>query len=442
MKKFFYPLLLMMAMTVTFISCDDDDVTIPALSVEVPGLEADGDVEVATGDTLVFKAKDINSPITLLHWYVNGEKVSEGPTYKFVSNKVGEFKVTLKATSVDGGVAVKEFEVEVYGKYKKGTFVLSEGNFSDQNGKLTFISPKGVVTDSAYFKVNGSFLGHSTQDLCIEDGKMYIISQDNKLNGDGILVVVNAETLVKEAAYTQELASLSNPTHVLVEDRLAYIRDNRGVHTFNLDTKELKLVEEGNMAKNRMAEVEDNIYVISNDHLLSLNNGKVARSISMGGKISGIVAGDNDVLWVALDKKPAEIVKMDGKTGSVLSTNVLESEYGLNAGWGATPSIGAKGDTLYFSNNTTTIYRHIFGQKKTEKMVNTADYIEDAKMLYNNIGVDPENGDVYMTTIKGYGNDYKMNNITVFNFDKQKVPVANYQNHTSFPAGVFFTESF
>ena len=335
----------------------------------------------------------------------------------------------------------------VAGKYLKGTFVLNEGNFSSENGKLVFISPEGTVTDSVYFKENGSHLGHSSQDLYINNGKVYIISQDNKMNGDGILVVADAATLKKEAAYTEELAALSSPTHVAVLGIQAYIRDNNGVNLFNLDTKEVKLIEGTEAAgsyscKNRMAVVGNKVYALGGEELLMMENGKLVKSIAMGGKISGVVAGTNGILWVSLDAQPAKMVKMDGQDGSILETNTLEEGFSLGAGWGATPAFSAKGDTLYFSNASTEISRHIFSQKKTEKMTNVTEHVADAKMAYNNLGVHPVTGQVYFTAIKGYGTDYLINDIIVFDFDKQKAPVADYKNVTSFPAGVFFTESY
>lgn len=441
MKKIFYPLLLLLA--TTFTACSDDELTIPELSFETPELSDNGVFSVAQEDTLTLKVKALNTDLCLFHWMLDGEMVKDGPEYRFVSSELGEHTVSLKATNVDGGVAVREFKVNVYGKYLEGTFVLSEGNFSSGNGKLTFISPKGLVTDSAYFKANGSYLGHSTQDLCIADGKIYIVSQDNQLGGDGILVVADAATLKKEAGYTAELASLSNPTHVVVEGRKAYIRDNKGIHLFDLDDSTVKLVEgTRGAAKNRMALVDHKVYAMAGKRLLTLEEGNVVSSQEMDGNISGIVTGKNGILWIALDSKPAKVVKLDGNKGTVLATNTLDAQYGLNAGWGATPSISAKGDTIYFSNNGTTIYRHLFSQNQTSVMVDVKEHVANAAMLYNNLAVHPETGDVYFTTIKGYGTDYLINDISVFNFEKNPYLQADYKNFTAFPAGIFFPASF
>ena len=446
MKKFFYPLLLLMAMTFTFTACDDDDdVPTPNVTFEINPTEDDGDIEIASGDTLTFKGKVSNSTMPcLFHWTLNGEKVFDGPTYKFVSDKVGKYIVAVEVVNVEGGKASFSFEVEVYGKYKKGTFVLSEGNMSDETGKITFISPNGKVTDNAYFTENGSHLGAAAQDLWIEDGKMYIISQNGTANGgDGLLVVANAETLKKEAVYNDELSAMAKtwPTHIAVVDHQAYIRDNNGISLFDLNTKKLNFIEgTAGAAKNRMAEIDDKIFAIAGQNILVIENGAVINTIKMAGSISGILESSDDNLWVSMTTKPAQISKVNAKDYTVMATNEI-TEGGVGAGWGATPGIGAKGDTIYFSNASTTIYRHIFSQKKTEKMTNVTDHVADAKMAYNNLGVDPVTGEVYFTSIKGWS-DFKVNDILVFDFDKQKAPVADYKNCTSFPAGVFFTESF
>ena len=446
MKKFFYPLLLLFAITFAFTACEGDEFVIPNPTINVPAVNEDGFVEVTQEDTLVLQASETNSGNCTYEWFIDNKKVWEGPTYKFVPAAAGEYVIVVKATNDSGVYETTEIKVTVGSKYKDGTFILNEGNFSTENGKLIFISPKGAVTDSAYFKVNGSHLGHSSQDLCIADGKMYIMSQDNNLNGDGILVVANAETLKKEAGYTKELESLSNPTHIAVVGKMAYIRDGQGIHLFNLDTKKVNMIEgtEGAGAysgKNRMAKVGNKVYAIGGNDLLVLENGTLSKKVNMDGKISGVIPGNHNNIWVSLDKKPAAIVDINAKDESVIATNELEN-YGVSAGWGATPAISAKGDTIYFCNNTTTIYRHIFSQNTTEQMVNVADHITDAVMVYNNLGVHPQTGDVYFTTIKGYGTDYLTNNISVFNFDKNVAPIANYKNVTAFPSGVFFTASF
>ena len=115
----------------------------------------------------------------------------------------------------------------------------------------------------------------------------------------------------------------------------------------------------------------------------------------------------------------------------------------LSASFAAAPSITAKGDTLYMSGLSSKIYRHVFGSDKTELMVDAKDMVDNVGIVYNTCAVHPVTGEVYLNSIKGYGNDYKINNISVLNFsgDEPKVS-ANYENYTAFPAGTFFTYNF
>ena len=112
-----------------------------------------------------------------LAWKVNGVEKATIAKFDFSASEVGTYKIVLSVTNEDGMTA-DSVNVMVYGKYRDGVFVLNEGNMTSENGFLTFISSKGEVTDSAYYKANGSSLGNVTQSLFIADKKMYIISQN------------------------------------------------------------------------------------------------------------------------------------------------------------------------------------------------------------------------------------------------------------------------
>ena len=123
-------------------------------------------------DSIVLKAK-VESPLpTTLSWSVKGNEVSKDTVFTFKMNELGTYDVKLTATNADG-VTSATTSIEVYGKYKYGTFVLNEGYQADPS-TLIFISPKGILTDSAYYKANGSMLSLLSQDLFIANNKLYI----------------------------------------------------------------------------------------------------------------------------------------------------------------------------------------------------------------------------------------------------------------------------
>ena len=70
---------------------------------------------------------------------------------------------------------------------------------------------------------------------------------------------------------------------------------------------------------------------------------------------------------------------------------------------GTTPGITAKGDTLYYSNASTRIYRHIFSTGESQFMVDAKTMVDDANIVPNNIAVHPVTSDVYLNTIKATG---------------------------------------
>lgn len=451
MKKLLYLALLSIA---CFTSCSDDNESytpsLPGVSIE----NVSGSTSVAQEDTIYLKAKINSLSESKFKWAVNGEQVTNATdsVFKFVKNNLGDYTVSLSCTNVDGEVSAK-VEINVYGKFRDGTFILNEGNMTTENGSLIFISPKGIVTDSAYWKVNGTELGNVCQDLFIVNHKMYIISQNGRKNpvgttfeNDGMLVVANSETLKKEATYNDELSVLSWPTHVAVlgQDNV-FIRDNKGVYLFNTSSKELKFITGTTGAlKNRMAVAEGKVFVPASKSVLVLEAGKeeVAYKIDMGATVSGVIKSSDGNIWVSTTGTPNKITKINAKDYAVIKANDI-TEAKLGAGWGATPGISAKGDTLYFSNASTKIYRHIFTTGTTEFMVDAKTLVNNANIVYNNLAVHPITGEVYLNTIKAYGWDFLINNISVFNFSGTEPKLSNnYLNHTHFPAGTYFTYDF
>jgi len=68
-------------------------------------------------------------------------------------------------------------------------------------------------------------------------------------------------------------------------------------------------------------------------------------------------------------------------------------------------------------------------------MVNTKTLVSNANIVYNNIAAHPRTGKVYLNTIKAYGWDFLINNISVFDLEgTEPVFSDNYQNYTHCPA--------
>lgn len=323
----------------------------------------------------------------------------------------------------------------------EATFVLNEGNMTTENGSIIHITADGHVIDHAYWRMNASELGNTTQDLFISDGKMYIIAQNGN---DGMLVEADAKTLKNIDKFSkEELSELSWPSHVAVIGRTAYIRDNAGIWTLDLDARTLTAVENTKGAlKNRMAVVGNKIFVPASKSILVLENGAVVETIALEGTVTGVIKSDEEgYLWVSCSTSPAQIIKLSA-SDYTMDKHTLTAG-GVSPGWGATPGISAKGDEIYFCNNTSTIYRHTFSSNTTEVLGDVKSNIPNWGMIYNMPAVHPVTGEYYFNTILGYGWSFLTNDISVYDLSAgTPAMVADYQNYTHFPAGVFFTASF
>lgn len=437
MRKYF--LLACVALSVGFTACDDEDVAKPVVSI----ITDSSDNSVAQLDTLYLKGQLENGiPGEDYIWTLNGQEVSTSSNYKFTQAKPGEYTIGLTMTNADGEKIRSEIVAKVYARFGKGTFILNEGNMTDETGTLTYIDPNGTLIDSAYYRVNNSLLGNVCQDMFIVDGKVYIISQNGARNGgEGILTVANAESLEKETVFNDELTSISMPSHVAVVGNEVYIRGSYGVYVLNTSTKVLTEIENTRgFNKNRMVVFRDKVFAMNGRDICVLQNKEIVKTINVSGSLSGIAKSYDGNLWASCTS-PNQIIKINPSDYSIVETNDLN--VGIGNGWGSAPAFSAKGDTLFFCNGSSTLYRHIFEEDKTETVVSDIkESVPDAETYYNSLGVNPESGEVIMATLKGWGQNYKINDIAIFDFSKTPAMQHDYKNKNSFPAGVYFTYNF
>ena len=324
----------------------------------------------------------------------------------------------------------------------EGTFVLNEGNLSSDNGSVIYITANGRVINYAYWRMNGSELGNVAQDLFIADNKIYIVSQNG--GNDGLLVVADAKTLKRTDKFGKsDLPGLSWPSHVAVVGSTAYIRDNAGVWALNLDSRSFAFIEGTRGAlKNRMATVGSKVFVPASKSIFVFENGSLVKTITLDGTVTGVVKSEETgYLWVSCSTSPAQIIKLTA--GDYTQDKHTLTVGGVAPGWGATPGITAKGDAIYFCNNTSTIYRHTFSTNTTELLGDVKSNVANWGIIYNMPAVHPVTGEYYYNTILGYGWDFLTNDISVYDLSTgTPTMVADYQNYTHFPAGIFFTAGF
>lgn len=197
MRKFL--VLATVALGFVFTACDDED----NLNLSVLIGNKSGSNVIVQLDTLYLDARAENLSGTMEYlWTVDGKEVSTASTYKFSQPKTGEYVIGLTVSDGNGETLQTNITAKVEGRFGKGTFILNEGNMSNETGTLTFVDSKGTAMDSAYYRVNQTLLGNVCQDLFISDSKIYVLSQNGAKNGgEGLLTIANADNLEKERIY-------------------------------------------------------------------------------------------------------------------------------------------------------------------------------------------------------------------------------------------------
>ena len=394
-------------------------------------------------------------------WTATVDEAAGSVTLTATAQAEQKVNVQVKVLGADDKEVVESVALYCLNSFDnpKGTFVLNEGNMTTENGSLTYITPEGYVIADAYKAVNGTELGNVAQDMAFCNGKIYVIAQNGDLNAvgtkfenDGMLVVMDAKTLKKEAALSKtELADLDWPTHIAVlDDQHIYIRDNAMVRRLDLTTKTLHPVSGTNNApKSQFLVIGGKVYTYKGGALpglveISADN-DAAKSILFPFKLTyqinsvlGMKAADNGEFWVmGFGFGKTFIGKFDPTTKKMTQKLI-----------GVKPFVGAsgvtfanKGNKLYYADGTT-IYCLNFDAaegEEAESVVTDLNNIDvNAGMLYNGISAHPVTGLVYINTIKGFA-QFTQNQIWAFDFDANaEEPVAKYENYTHFPAGFFF----
>lgn len=403
------------------------------------------------------------SEIWMLSWWnpqVTKETgwIEDGKYSVIVSTSEGVYTLNnaLPATKIfeAGNIYSVDIDLSIATKVNfsdpNGTFVLNEGNMTSDNGSLIYITAGGTAIDFVYRLVNSSYLGNATQDLFIANNKMYIIAQNGERDGgDGTLVVADAATLKKVAAYKgapnkgELLSALNWPSHVAAVGDVAYIRDNAGIYKFDMLSQSLSFIEGTKGAKKlRMAVAKEKVFVPTNSNVLVLQNGAVVETLSFG-TVTAVLKADDNHIWVA-DSKNKKIIKVNATDYSQVENAITEG--GLSMGWGASPSMTAKGNSLYFNNNGFTFYKHDFddaGSGITSVLGDTkALFPTITAMAYNMPAIHPVTGQIFFNTIAGYGWSFLTNDISVWNTDPDFTLAADYKDYTRFPAGVYFPANF
>jgi len=200
------------------------------------------------------------------------------------------------------------------GDYESGIIISEEGNFTNGNGAITFVSNDlNPVENKVYENVNGSSLGNLVQSIAFTDTNAYIIE-----NGSNAIKVVNRNTF--EAIATVD-SGLSNPRYMTVLNGKGYITNwgdgsdanDDFVAVLNLITNTLEAPIPVAFGPEAIVTANNTVYVahegaFSQNNIISVINpvsNEVTSTITVGDVPNGLQVDANNTLWVLCGGKPS-----------------------------------------------------------------------------------------------------------------------------------------
>jgi hypothetical protein len=396
-------------------------------------------IEAKTTDLLQFDTVRLSAQGTKadakLSWVINGKEVGEGKDYAFTQPRVGRYQVSL-VDKTSGEKVSKDFSVTA--RFTSGAFLLNEGNFGNETGTLTYIdASKQFVLDSAYIRVNGTKLGNVCQDMTFANGKVYIISQNGPKNGgEGLLTIADAKTLEKHKVINDATLAKDWPTHIAVVHSRIYLRGNSGIYR-GTEEGSFKLIP-GTEKANKLRMVTIGELVIattSTNKLLVIQDEEVKQTFTLPeGSPSGLALAPDGQLWLSYSK-PNTLAKVSVSASGVKILDKHATTQSLDKKYTATSAIFARANQIFFTEQSSVIYRHDFSTGETKEIVDVQKVDKQAKMYYNSLGIDPKTGHIYYASFGDYST-YKKNVTLVLDHDGKVLLKREHVN--AFPAGFYF----
>lgn len=396
-------------------------------------------IEAKTTDLLQFDTVHLSAQgakaDAKLSWVINGKEVGEGKDYAFTQPRVGRYQVSL-VDKTSGEKVSKDFSVTA--RFTSGAFLLNEGNFGNETGTLTYIdASKQLVLDSAYIRVNGSKLGNVCQDMAFANGKVYIISQNGPMNGgEGLLTIADAKTLEKHKVINDATLAKDQPTHIAVIHSRIYLRGNKGIYR-GTEEGSFKLIP-GTEKANKLRMVTIGELVIattSTNKLLVIQDEEVKQTFTLPeGSPSGLALAPDGQLWLSYSK-PNTLAKVSVSASGVKILDKHTTTQSLDKQWTATSAIFARANQIFFTEQSSVIYRHDFSTGETKEIVDVQKVDKQAKMYYNSLGIDPKTGHIYYASF-GDWSTYQKNVTLVLDHDGKVLLKREHVN--AFPAGFYF----
>jgi len=241
--------------------------------------------------------------------------------------------------------------------YTKGYFMVNEDWFGHYNGSVNFMDSNNQPYYRVYSeKNNNETFGATTQYGTIYGDKFYFVSKQNKDNGDktykatGKLVVANALTMEKIAAFELDSSKGDGRSFVGVNSKTGYFGSSIGVFVFDIEKMQMgdkiagiKNGQIGNMI--RTSQYVFAIQVGEGIHVIDPKNHNLKTTIK--GPFNSVIQAKDGSVWAIKSNAIVQIATSDFS----LTEYAFPKEIGYS-GWAGAWNAGS----LTYSNKQNALY--------------------------------------------------------------------------------------
>ena len=398
------------------VSCNnDDDFTAPPSPV-IKGEKQLRDT-ITIGKTLQLSSKLQDRNNVSFEWTVDGKVVGSDSIYVFKPESRGDFKVTMTAKN-DGGNVSLTYDIHTYGAYENGFFMINEGWFGHGTGTVGFYRyDTKAIEDSVFVKVNpdkdlkpeSSTLEFGT----IFNKKLFLVSKVG-----GPVVVADAYSLKEEKRIP---AKGGNDWRAVVgiDENQALLTSGKGIFKLNLNTMELNGQIEGVTGQvGDIVKANGYIFALSaSKGVIIINASTLAVEKTIPGMVLGFAVTDDKKVWAAGGTK---LINIDSNTLDVTEIALGFQAYGSWGAWHPGSITAAKNDVFIARNTSWTGGKEVYKYTGTPASL-TAPFITltQSNIVYGaGIGYDRKKNSLVVNTVnEGYGTNFEINNLYLFNAD-------------------------
>ena len=329
----------------------------------------------------------------------------------------------LALTSLMAGCEKNNDGREVFYHPAAGVFVTNEGQFNQDDASLTYFNPAtGQAEQEVCYRANNVPLGDGCQSMTVIDTTGFVVVTNSER-----IAVINTNTF----EYIEQINGISAPRYVLpVSENEIYISSLYSNKITVVNPKNYQItgtidlgggngIDTPRNSSEQMVKVGSDVFVCSwsyNNKIFRINTqtNEVTSLTLEHAQPNSIVADKYGKLWVASDGgyndyAPAffsatnrALTRINAKTFTVEESFEFPSE-------SDSPSklaINTAGDKIYFINNAWgapgSAGDGVFVMSVTANALPAAPLIPMGSAIFYGLGVDPCNGDIYISDAVSY----------------------------------------